>query len=73
MKHEAELNKELEQLWARKIEIDLNLMIKCREMFLHAAVSIITRKFVKTAIANELHRVSRGVEKSKVIIVIFLT
>jgi hypothetical protein len=71
VKHEAELHKELEQLWARKHEIDINLMIKCREMFLHAAVSIITRKFVKTAIANELHRVSKGVERSKVIIAMF--
>lgn len=52
--HEGHLHNELNQIW---LSGSFEPMLKCREIFIRAAVAIVSRRWVTNAVANELHRV----------------
>ncbi|KAI9560155.1 hypothetical protein GHT06_014166 [Daphnia sinensis] len=60
MQHEEHLHNELDELW---LAGSFDTMLKCREIFIRAAVAIVSRRWVANAVGNELHRVRA--QKSK--------
>ncbi|XP_057365866.2 uncharacterized protein LOC130686732 isoform X3 [Daphnia carinata] len=62
MQHEEHLHNELDELWFAG---SFDTMLKCREIFIRAAVAIVSRKWVANAVGNELHRVRTQKSKAK--------
>uniref|UniRef100_A0A0P6CYP8 Testis-specific chromodomain protein Y 2 n=1 Tax=Daphnia magna TaxID=35525 RepID=A0A0P6CYP8_9CRUS len=62
MQHEEHLHNELDELW---LAGSFDTMLKCREIFIRAAVAIVSRRWVANAVGNELHRVRALKSKSK--------
>ena len=53
VQHEGYLDNELDQLW---LSGSLESILRCRDIFIRAAVGIVSRRWVTNAVANEIHR-----------------